>query len=155
MVLRVDVAHAAIAAIDHGHKAHRILLSPDGDQFNQEMALEFSQKKRLIMLCGRYEGFDSRIDKYIDQKVSVGNFVLSGGELASLVIIDAVSRLIPGVLGNQDSLKEETFVDDTTEYPQFTRPEKYKGMTVPEVLLSGHHAEIKKWQDAHKGKSSH
>lgn len=152
MILRVDTAHAAISALDHNHKAHRIMLSPDGDLFDQQMAEDFAAKKRLILLCGRYEGFDARIEKYIDQKVSVGSFVLSGGELAALTIIDAVTRLIPGVLGNAESLKEETFEADLTEYPQFTRPEKYKGMTVPDVLLSGHHAEIQKWRDSQRRK---
>ena len=152
MILRVDTAHAAISALDHNHKAHRIMLSPDGDLFDQAMAEDFAVKKRLILLCGRYEGFDARIEKYIDQKVSIGSFVLSGGELAALTIIDAVTRLIPGVLGNAESLKEETFEADLTEYPQFTRPEKYKGMTVPDVLLSGHHAEIQKWRDSQRRK---
>lgn len=148
MILRVDVAHAALSALDHSHKAHRIMLSPDGDLFDQQMAEEFASKKRLILLCGRYEGFDARIEKYIDQKVSVGPFVLSGGEIAALAIIDAVTRLVPGVLGNAESLKEETFEADSTEYPQYTRPEKYRGMNVPEVLLSGHHAQIQKWRDS-------
>ncbi|MEK9167483.1 MAG: tRNA (guanosine(37)-N1)-methyltransferase TrmD [Patescibacteria group bacterium] len=150
MILRVDVAHAALGAVDHSHKAHRVMLSPDGELFDQSMAEEFAAKKRLVLLCGRYEGFDSRIEKYIDQKVSIGSFVLSGGELAALTIIDAVTRLVPGVLGNADSLKEETFEADLTEYPQYTRPEKYRGMTVPEVLLSGHHAGIQKWRDSER-----
>ncbi|MDP3993026.1 MAG: tRNA (guanosine(37)-N1)-methyltransferase TrmD [bacterium] len=150
MILRVDVAHAALGALDHSHKAHRIMLSPDGELFDQAMAEDFATKKRLILLCGRYEGFDARIEKYVDQKVSIGSFVLSGGELAALTVIDAVTRLIPGVLGNAESLKEETFEADLTEYPQFTRPEKYKGMTVPEVLLSGRHAEIQKWRDSQR-----
>ena len=150
MVLRVDVAHAAISAIDHGHKAHRIMLSPDGEPFDQKMAETFASKKRLLLLCGRYEGFDARIEKYIDQKVSIGPYVLSGGEIAAVAIIDAVTRLIPGVLGNAASLNEETFKNDKTEYPQYTRPEKYRGMIVPGVLLSGHHAEIKKWQEAQR-----
>src|SRR3990167_9515331 len=150
MILRVDVAHAALGALDHGHKAHRIMLSPDGELFDQKMAENFAAKKRLILLCGRYEGFDARIEKYIDQKVSIGSFVLSGGELAALTIIDAVTRLVPGVLGNADSLKEETFEANSTEYPQYTRPEKYRGMSVPEVLLSGHHAEIQKWRDSER-----
>lgn len=150
MILRVDVAHSAFSALDHNHKAHRIMLAPDGDLFDQKMAERFSLKKRLILLCGRYEGFDARIAKYVDEKVSIGPFVLSGGELASLTIIDAVTRLIPGVLGNIESLKEETFVQNLSEYPQYTRPEKYQGMIVPPVLLSGHHAEIQKWRDAQR-----
>ena len=150
MILRVDVAHAALSALDHNHRAHRIMLSPDGEMFNQEMAQEFAAKKRLLMLCGRYEGFDERIGKYVDQKVSIGSFILSGGELAALTIIDAVTRLVPGVLGNAESLKEETFEADSTEYPQYTRPEKYRGMSVAEVLLSGHHAEITKWRHSQR-----
>ncbi len=146
MILRVDVAHAALEAVDHGHKAHRIMLSPDGDLFTQEMAKIFAKEEKIVMLCGRYEGFDARIEKYVDQKVSIGQFVLSGGELPALTIADAVMRLVPGVLGNEDSIKEETFEQDLTEYPQYTRPNSYKGQTVPEVLLSGHHAEIQKWQ---------
>ena len=150
MILRVDVAQAALAALDHSHKTHRVMLSPDGEPFDQLMAEDFAAKQRLILLCGRYEGFDKRIEKYIDQKVSIGSFVLSGGELAALAIIDAVTRLVPGALGNAESLKEETFEADLTEYPQYTRPEKYKGMTVPEVLLSGHHVQIKTWRDSQR-----
>ena len=152
MILRVDVAHAALGALDHSHKAHRVMLSPDGELFDQKMAENFAAKKRLILLCGRYEGFDARVEKYIDQKVSIGSFVLSGGELAALTIIDAVTRLVPGVLGNAESLKEETFEADLTEYPQFTRPEKYRGMTVPEVLLSGHHKQIDDWRKTNRQK---
>ncbi len=150
MILRVDVAHAALAALDHNRRAHRVMLSPDGELFNQEMVENFAAKSRLILLCGRYEGFDKRIEKYIDQKVSIGPYIVSGGELPALVIIDAVTRLQAGVLGNAESLKEETFEEDTTEYPQYTRPEKYRGMTVPEVLLSGHHAEIQKWRSSQR-----
>jgi len=155
MILRVDVAHAALAALDHGHKAHRVMLTPDGEPFDQAMAQQFSAKKRLILLCGRYEGFDARIDKYIDQKVSIGPYVLSGGEIAAAAIIDAVTRLIPGVLGNAASLTEETFVDDRTEYPQYTRPDKYQGMVVPEVLKSGHHAQIQQWQQEQRRQLDH
>ena len=152
MILRVDVAHAALSALDHGHRAHRVMLTPDGEQFSQKMAETLSTKSRLIFLCGRYEGFDARIDKYVDQKVSLGPFVLSGGEIAAAAVIDAVTRLIPGVLGNAESLQDETFTNNKTEYPQYTRPETYRGMVVPEVLKSGHHAEIQKWQDAHRRK---
>lgn len=152
MILRVDVAHAAFEALDHSHKAFRIMTSPDGDQLDQNLVKKLSQKKQLIILCGRYEGFDSRITKYVDQKISIGSYVLSGGEIAALAIIDAVTRLIPGVLGNPESLKEETFEAQTSEYPQYTRPEKYRGMKVPDVLLSGHHGEITKWRQEHWAK---
>ncbi len=146
MILRVDVAHAALEAVDHGHKACRLMMSPDGEQFSQELAEELAGQKRLIILCGRYEGFDARVERFIDRKISVGPYVLSGGELPALTIIDAVTRLIPGVLGNEASLTEETFENDLTEYPQYTRPNDYKGKKVPEILLGGHHAEIAKWR---------
>jgi tRNA (guanine37-N1)-methyltransferase len=146
MVLRVDVAHAALEAVDPRHKAHRIMLSPDGDVFSQQMAKEFLGKKHIVLLCGRYEGFDARIEQYIDQKLSIGSYVLSGGEIAAMTVVDAVTRLIPGVLGNEESLVHETFEENLTDFPQFTRPEEYSGLKVPEVLLSGHHAEIDTWR---------
>ncbi|QQG50222.1 MAG: tRNA (guanosine(37)-N1)-methyltransferase TrmD [Candidatus Berkelbacteria bacterium] len=150
MVLRVDVAHAALEGVDHGHRAHRIMLSPDGEQFTQEIAEKLSHEKRLVLLCGRYEGFDARIEKYVDQKLSIGPYVISGGELAAAVVIDAVTRLLSGVLGNAASLESETFVEGQTDFPQYTRPEVYKGKKVPEVLLGGHHAEIQKWRDTQR-----
>lgn len=146
MVLRVDVAQQALEAIDPGHKAWRIMLSPDGQLFNQKVAQVLSAKDHLVILCGRYEGFDARIEKYIDQKLSVGQYVVSGGELPALVVIDAVTRLIPGVLGNVKSLANETFEGDVTDFPQYTRPDTYDGQSVPEVLKSGHHAEIESWR---------
>lgn len=150
MVLRVDVAHAALEAADPRHKALRIMLSPDGEQFDQRMAKKLAKEKKIVLLCGRYEGFDSRIEQYVDKKVSVGNYVVSGGELPAMIIIDALARLLPGVLGNEESLKHETFENDTTDYPVFTRPEEYDGQKVPEVLLSGHHAEIEAWRNEQK-----
>lgn len=146
MILRVDVANKALAAVDPVHKAHRIMLSPDGEPFSQTFAKKFSVKDHLVILCGRYEGFDARIEKYIDQKLSVGPFVVSGGELPALIVIDAVTRLIPGVLGNEASLKDETFEQGVTDFPQYTRPDEYDGQVVPEVLKNGHHAEIEKWR---------
>jgi tRNA (guanine37-N1)-methyltransferase len=122
------------------------MMSPDGTSFTQEKAKKYSQKNHLIILCGRYEGFDARIEKLVDEKISVGNYVLSGGELPAMTIADAVTRLIPGVLGNEESLVSETHEDGVTDYPQFTRPDEYKGVAVPEVLKNGHHAEIAKWR---------
>lgn len=148
MVLRVDVAHAALESVDPGHKAHRILLSPDGEMLTQAKVKELAAKPGLVFLCGRYEGFDARIDRYIDQKLSIGSYVVSGGELPALVAIDAVTRLLPGVLGNQASLEHETFENGVTDFPQYTRPEQYDGQSVPPVLLSGHHAEINEWRRA-------
>jgi tRNA (guanine37-N1)-methyltransferase len=154
MILRVDVAHAAFEAVDHAHRARRIMLSPDGQRFDQKMAEELTESDQLVFLCGRYEGFDARIEKYVDMKVSVGPYVLSGGELPTLTIIDAITRLLPGVLGNEESLSEETFGDDLTEYPQYTRPNEYKGQKVPEILLTGHHAEIAAWRQNQRRKTN-
>lgn len=153
MILRVDVAVKALESIDPDHTASRILLSPDGEIFSQEIAVKLAHEcKDLIFICGRYEGFDSRIEKYVDRKISVGRYVLSGGELAAMTITDAVTRLIPGVLGNSESLINETFNDNLTDFPQFTRPEVFRNEPVPEVLLSGHHAQIESWRKEHQKK---
>lgn len=146
MILRVDVADKAFKTIDPSHKAWRIMLTPDGTVFNQKIAIEIAEKNHLVLLCGRYEGFDARIEKYIDQKLSIGPYVLSGGELPALVVTDAIVRLLPGVLGNPESLTQETFSAAKTEYPQYTRPDVYDGQDVPEVLKSGHHANIEEWR---------
>lgn len=131
-----------------------ILMDPAGKKFDQRMAEKFSKLDRLVFVCGRYEGFDARIHKIVDERVSVGDYVLAGGELPALTIVEAVSRLIPGVLGNEQSLVEETHggkskykkVSIVKEYPQYTRPEEFMGWKVPKVLLSGNHAEIEKWR---------
>jgi len=155
MVMRVDVVYAALENVDPGHKAWRVMLSPEGKTFHQRLAEDYAKKEHLILLCGRYEGFDARVDKLIDEKVSLGNFVLSGGELAALAIIDAVTRLVPGALGNKDSLKIETHNSELTDYPQYTRPEVYLGEKVPEILLSGDHAKIDAWRQAHRSRIEH
>lgn len=124
-----------------------IYMSPQGKVFNQKMAAELSKEKALIFLCGHYEGIDQRIiDKYVDMEVSVGDYVLTGGELPSMIMIDAVARLIPGVLGSFDSVSEESHTDGLLEYPHYTRPQEFEGMSVPDVLLSGNHKEIEKWR---------
>jgi len=146
MILRVDVAYQALEAVDPGHRALRIMLTPEGELFGQSLAQKLAAQLHLVLLCGRYEGFDSRIEKFVDQKISIGQFVLSGGELAAMVIADVVTRLIPGVLGNETSLKTETFNHNLTDFPQFTRPNEFKGLKVPEELLSGHHAKIDQWR---------
>ena len=153
MILRVDVADHAFENIDPDHKAHRIMLTPDGIEFNQDKAKEYSKKDNLIFLCGRYEGFDARIDEFVDEKVSIGKYVLSGGELPALVIMDSVIRLITGVLGNEESLKSETFEENTTDYPQYTRPAEYEGLEVPDVLQNGDHQKIKQWRDSFRRKT--
>lgn len=150
MILRVDVAYRALEAIDPSHRAHRLMLTPSGQLFKQTIAKQLSRLEHLVMLCGRYEGFDGRIKKFIDQELSIGPYVLSGGELAAAVISDAIIRLLPGALGNQESLTEETFEGDRLEYPQYTRPEKFQDLTVPAVLKSGHHQAIAKWREERK-----
>lgn len=129
-------------------KKPRVLyMSPQGKRFDQNMAKEFSEEENLILLCGHYEGIDERVlEMIVDEEVSIGDYVLTGGELPAMTIIDAVSRLVPGVLGSDDSAVFETFYDGLLEYPQYTRPEEFMGRKVPEVLLSGHHANISKWR---------
>jgi len=124
-----------------------ILLTPQGQTFNQKMAWELSKKKSLILICGRYEGVDERIAlDYIDLEISIGNFVLTGGEPAAIIMMDAISRLIPGVLGAEDAAQLDSFSDDLLEYAQYTRPEVFENHNVPEVLLSGHHKNIDLWR---------
>jgi tRNA (guanine37-N1)-methyltransferase len=128
--------------------AHVVLLSPQGDRFDQEKAKELSLKTRLILICGRYEGVDQRVADYlVDEELSIGDFVLSGGEFAAAVAVDAVSRLIPGVLGEGESVLYESFMEGLLDYPQYTRPEEFRGKKVPSVLLSGNHSEIRKWRE--------
>ena len=124
-----------------------ILLSPQGKTFHQQMAIDLSKEKHLIFLCGHYEGFDERIRDYVDMQVSLGDFVLTGGEPACVVICDAILRMIPGVI-KSDSAQDDSFSDGLLEYPQYTRPEIYEDKKVPEVLLSGHHARIQTWRKA-------
>jgi tRNA (guanine37-N1)-methyltransferase len=140
------------AAVEHAKKknpgAQVLLMTPRGETFNQEMAREFAATEAgLIIICGRYEGYDERITTIVDKQISVGEYVLTGGELPAMVVIDAVTRLIPGVLGGETSAEKESFSEaDEVEHPQYTRPEEFRGLRVPDVLLSGHHAEIERWR---------
>jgi tRNA (guanine37-N1)-methyltransferase len=140
------------AAVEHAKEidpnAKVLLMTPRGDLFDQEMARELSATENgLIIICGRYEGYDERITTIVDKQLSIGQYVLTGGELPSMVIIDAVTRLIPGVLGGETSAQNESFSEeDTIEHPQYTRPEEFQGLKVPNILLSGHHAEIERWR---------
>ncbi len=130
-----------------GGPARVIYLTPQGKVFNQSMAEEFAREENLIFLCGHYEGIDERVlNKIVTDNVSIGNYVLTGGELAAMVMIDAISRKVPNVLNNDESSEIETFYDNLLEYPQYTRPEYFEGERVPEVLLSGHHGNIEKWR---------
>ncbi|WP_291492847.1 tRNA (guanosine(37)-N1)-methyltransferase TrmD [Desulfurella sp.] len=123
-----------------------VVLTPEGKLFNQQKAKEYRHKKSIAFICGRYEGFDERVKLLADEKISIGQFIISRGELAASIIVDAIVRLLPGVLGNKESLKEESFENDFIEYPQYTRPAEFRGLKVPEVLLSGNHAMIAKWR---------
>jgi tRNA (guanine37-N1)-methyltransferase len=128
-------------------KGKLIILTPQGKKFDQQLAKDLAKEERLIFIAGRYEGFDERIKTGTGaEQISIGDFVLSGGELAAMVIIDAVVRLIPGALGDEDSALDDSFSDRLLEYPQYTRPENFRGMQVPDVLLGGNHKEIEKWR---------
>ncbi|MDN5276920.1 MAG: tRNA (guanine37-N1)-methyltransferase [Clostridiales bacterium] len=124
-----------------------ILMSPQGKVLNQELAKQLAQEQHMVIICGHYEGVDQRvIDKFVDLEVSIGDYVLTGGELPAMVLIDCVARLIPGVVGNPESTQDESFARGLLEYPQYTRPYNYEGYTVPDVLLSGNHQEISRWR---------
>jgi tRNA (guanine37-N1)-methyltransferase len=148
MVLRPEPLAVAIESAEAvGGRAHRILLSPAGRLFDQALAQDLAGRKRLMLICGRYEGVDERIaDLFADEVVSIGDYVLAGGEVAATVIIEAVARLIPGVLGCEESAIDESFSAGRLEYPQWTRPPEFRGLAVPEVLLSGNHAKVAAWR---------
>ena len=148
MVMKVEPLTACLESVlaDRPH-ARIILTSPRGRRFDQAIAAELAAEEELVIVCGRYEGVDERLKELFPlEEVSIGDFVLTGGEPAALVIIDAVSRLLPGVLGCGESAEDESFTAGLLEYPQYTRPESYRGHVVPEQLLSGNHAEIRKWR---------
>jgi tRNA (guanine37-N1)-methyltransferase len=149
MVLKPEPLFAAVEyAKKEDPDAQVLLMTPRGDTFTQELAREFAATEAgLIIICGRYEGYDERITNMVDIQLSVGQYVLTGGELPAMVIIDAVTRLVPGVLGGETSALNESFSEGAQiEYPQYTRPEEFQGLKVPDILLSGHHAEIEKWR---------
>jgi tRNA (guanine37-N1)-methyltransferase len=154
MVMRVDVLVAAMESLDadapDGLRARRVLLTPQGRVFDQRCIRELAARPALMLVCGRYEGFDDRVRSHVDEEVSLGDFVLTGGEVAAMAVIDACARLLPGVLGNEVSIVEESHNPDRgglLEYPQYTRPQEFRGLCVPAVLQGGNHAEIAKWRD--------
>ena len=145
MVMQPDVVYSAFKSIQ-SKDAKVIYMTPQGKKLDQKKVEDLSKEKHLIILCGHYEGIDQRvIDKIVDEEISIGDYVLTGGEIPAMVLIDSVSRYIEGVL-NQDSIKEESFSNGLLEYPQYTRPEVFEGEKVPEVLLSGNHQNIDKWR---------
>jgi len=139
--------YKAIVKDNNINKPRVIFLTPQGRTFNQEIAKELAKEDDLIFLCGHYEGIDERaLELIVTDNISIGDFVLTGGEMPAMIMMDCISRLVPGVLGNGDSSEDESFSDGLLEYPQYTRPDNYEGLGVPEVLLSGHHANISKWR---------
>ena len=150
MVMNVEPIARAIAAVKKEVPETRtILLSPGGKPLDQEKAWELSRLKSLTLICGRYEGVDERVRlHYVDEEISIGDYVLTGGELPAMVLVEAISRLVPGVLGDPESVVEESFHDDLLEYPQYTRPRDYEGLKVPEILVSGDPKKIRDWQKA-------
>jgi len=147
MVMKVEPLYSAMRHVETTISNPRyILLTPQGRLFTEDAATRLSKYTHLCLLCGRYEGVDERILSFVDEEISVGDYILSGGEIPALVLIEAIARCIPGVLGNEESVLHESFRESLLEYPQYTRPEVFMGMHVPPVLLSGNHEEIRKWR---------
>jgi tRNA (guanine37-N1)-methyltransferase len=148
MVMKVEPIDRAIAGITpKSGRALTVLMTPQGERLNQTIAEDLSHYEQIIVICGHYEGVDERVRQNLaDREISIGDYVLTGGELSAMVLVDAVSRLIPGVLGNSESATIDSFSSGLLEYPHYTRPSEYRGWKVPEVLLSGHHREIEEWR---------
>ncbi len=145
MLISVEPIHLAMKTIPNIDKAYKILTSPSGNVYNQNKAEKLSKLDHIVIVCGHYEGIDNRILDYIDEEISIGDYVLTGGEIPTCAIIDSIARLVPGVISDE-SIVGESFTMGLLEYPQYTRPYEYDGKKVPDVLVSGHHANIKKWQ---------
>lgn len=149
MIMMPQPIYDAYMSVASGckQKPHTVFLSPQGSVFNQKKAIELSKKEHIVFLCGHYEGVDQRVlDMIVDEEISVGDFVLTGGEIPAMAVIDAVSRMIPGVLADESSYTEESHYSGLLEYPQYTHPQEFMGERVPDVLLSGHHKNILKWK---------
>ena len=147
MVMRPEPVAAALEHLEGARgRAHKILLAPTGDRLDRGAVLRLAAAPRVALICGRYEGYDERIRSLVDEELSIGDFVLSGGELAAMVVIDAVARRVPGVLGNAASAVEESFEGGLLEHPQYTRPPEFRGLPVPEILLSGDHLRVRRWR---------
>ena len=147
MVLKPEPIFNAVESLNKTDKTRIILLCPQGERFNQKKAEELSKEDHLIFICGHYEGYDERIREYlVTDELSIGDFILTGGEFAAMTMVDSIARLIPDVLGKEESHKDDSFSTGLLEYPQYTRPKDYKGMLVPDVLTSGHHKNIEKYR---------
>ncbi|MBG9755886.1 tRNA (guanosine(37)-N1)-methyltransferase TrmD [Lysinibacillus sphaericus] len=148
MVLKPEPMFSAVEAICAGKQPRIILMCPQGERFTQKKAEQLSQEKELVFLCGHYEGYDERIRQHlVTDEISIGDFVLTGGELGAMTVIDSVVRLLPGVLGQEDSHIQDSFSTGLLEHPHYTRPAEFRGMKVPDVLLSGNHAKIEQWRE--------
>jgi tRNA (guanine37-N1)-methyltransferase len=148
MVMKVEPVYRALEDLKASKKSRVILLTPQGKKFGQKAAERLAKERRLVLICGHYEGVDERIRELADEEISIGDYILTCGELPALIVIDAIVRLIPGVLGHKDSTGLESFENGLLEYPQYTRPAEFKGMKVPGVLLSGNHKNIERWRSA-------
>ncbi|WP_195970186.1 tRNA (guanosine(37)-N1)-methyltransferase TrmD [Clostridium thermobutyricum] len=146
MVMAPQPIVDSLKAVKEHNKGKVIFLGPRGKTFNHSIGKDLAKEEELIFICGHYEGIDERVYKYIDMEISIGDFILTGGEMAAIPVIDSILRLREGVLGKQESFMDESFSDGALEYPQYTRPEEFEGDKVPEVLLSGHHENIRKWR---------
>ncbi|MBQ6331725.1 MAG: tRNA (guanosine(37)-N1)-methyltransferase TrmD [Clostridia bacterium] len=146
LVMMAQPIFDCMAAVCGEEHPHRILLTPRGKLLTSERARELSKLDRLVLLCGHYEGVDERVNTLIDEEISIGDYVLTGGELPAMVLVDCLSRFIPGVLGSEESAEDESHANGLLEYPQYTRPASFRGLDVPEILLNGHHANIQKWR---------
>lgn len=149
MILKIEPIYKQLKSIKRDKKSKVVLLTPTGKQFSQRIAKRYSKLNQLILISGRYEGIDARVEKLVDEKISIGAYVLSGGEIPVMTIIEAATRLIPGVLGHKESAEDDTFAkgEEYIEYPQYTRPEKFRNWAVPKVLLSGNHQVIAEWRN--------
>ncbi len=147
MVMRPEPWFSAVESIENWHGAHRILLTPAGRRLDQKLVRALAGEPHLILLCGRYEGIDERVSEgLLCDDISIGDYVLAGGEAAALVLVEATTRLVPGVVKEAESIERESFTEALLDYPVYTRPVEFRGMRVPDVLLSGHHAEIERWR---------
>jgi tRNA (guanine37-N1)-methyltransferase len=158
MLMKIEPIYKTLKKIRKSKKSKIILFTPTGKQLDQKMVNSFAKLDQLVMICGHYEGIDSRIDKFIDEKVSIGNYVLTNGNIPAMIMVDSITRLLPGVLHNEESFKQDTFYDDNDlEYPQYTKPEVFKyrkdnkvvSLKVPSVLVSGNHKLIEEWRKKH------
>ncbi|MFA5859361.1 MAG: tRNA (guanosine(37)-N1)-methyltransferase TrmD [Elusimicrobiota bacterium] len=146
MVMIAEPVYKALKAVRKNKDTAVVLLTPQGEVYTQHHARMFTQKNQVVLICGHYEGIDDRIRKYVTHEISVGDYILSGGESAALAVADSIIRLIPGVVSNKESVVHESFTDTTLDWPQYTRPRKWRGVSVPKVLLSGNHKHIETWR---------